>query len=175
MKKEKEGLAIIEHKIHVIRNQNVILDVDLAALYQVETRVLKQAVRRNLKRFPSDFMFELTREEYNALRSQFVTLEQNKKGKHSKYLPFAFTEQGVSMLSSVLRSDVAIEINISIMRVFVQLRQIALSNKEVIEKLEDLKKRYDTQFSDIYEALEYLLGKDKQAIVQKERKQIGYK
>ena len=172
---KKKELTIIQDRIYAIRNQKVLLDFDLAALYQVETRVLKQAVRRNIKRFPSDFMFELTREEYNSLRSQFVTLEENRKGKHSKYLPFAFTEQGISMLSSVLRSDIAIDINISIMRVFVQLRQAALSNVELVEKLNELKDKYDKQFSNIYEALDYLLKKDKTEKVLKERKQIGYK
>ncbi|MGY0426768.1 MAG: ORF6N domain-containing protein [Polaribacter sp.] len=172
---KKKELTIIQDRIYAIRNQKVLLDFDLAALYQVETRVLKQAVRRNIKRFPPDFMFELTREEYNFLRSQIVTLEENKKGKHSKYLPFAFTEQGVSMLSSVLRSDIAIDINISIMRVFVQLRQVALSNIELIEQLNTLKNKYDKQFFNIYEALEYLLQKDKTEKVLKERKQIGYK
>ncbi|MGY0408904.1 MAG: ORF6N domain-containing protein [Polaribacter sp.] len=172
---KKKELTIIQDRIYAIRNQKVLLDFDLAALYQVETRVLKQAVRRNIKRFPPDFMFELIREEYNFLRSQIVTLEENKKGKHSKYLPFAFTEQGVSMLSSVLRSDIAIDINISIMRVFVQLRQVALSNIELIEQLNTLKNKYDKQFFNIYEALEYLLQKDKTEKVLKERKQIGYK
>ena len=175
MEKKTKELTIIHDKIHNIRNQKVMLDFDLAELYEVETKVLKQAVRRNIKRFPSDFMFELTREEYNSLRSQIVTLEENKRGKHSKYLPFAFTEQGVSMLSSVLRSDIAIDINISIMRVFVQLRQAALSNIELIEKFFELKNKYDKQFSNVYEALDYLLKKDKNEKVQKERKQIGYK
>lgn len=175
MKKKRNELKVIQDKIHTIRNQKVMFDFDLAELYQVETRALKQAVRRNLKRFPTDFMFELTREEYNSLRSQIVTLEKNNKGKHSKYLPFVFTEQGISMLSSVLRSDLAIEINISIMRVFIKLRQFALSNAELIGKLDALKNKYDKQFSTIYEALDYLLKKDKQENVQKERKQIGYK
>ena len=107
------NLEVIQNKIYTIRNQKVMLDFDLAELYQVETRVLKQAVRRNLKRFPSDFMFEIKREEYNSLRSQFVTLNENGRGKHSKYLPFAFTEQGVAMLSSVLKSNTAIDINVS--------------------------------------------------------------
>ena len=102
-------------------------------------------------------------------------LRKKNKGRHSKYLPFVFTEQGISMLSSVLRSDLAIEINISMIRVFVKLRQFALSNAELIGKLDALKNKYDKQFSTIYEALDYLLKKDKQENVQKERKQIGYK
>ena len=111
----------IEKSIFMMRGQRVMLDTDLAELYGVETRVLKQAVRRNRKRFPEDFMYELTRNEARSLRSQNVTL---KRGQYSKYLPFAFTEQGVAMLSSVLNSDRAIEVNIAIMRVFVRLREM---------------------------------------------------
>ena len=165
-------LQVIQNKIYNIRGQKVMLDFDLAQLYQVETRVLKQAVRRNIERFPSDFMFQLTKEEYNSLRSQIVTLDEKGRGKHSKYLPFAFTEQGVSMLSSVLRSDVAIEISISIVRAFVQLRQLALSHSEISQKLNEIENKYDNQFKSIYDALDYLLKKETQ---QKERKRIGYK
>ncbi len=165
-------LQVIQNKIYNIRGQKVMLDFDLAQLYQVETRVLKQAVRRNIERFPSDFMFQLTKEEYNSLRSQIVTLDEKGRGKHSKYLPFAFTEQGVSMLSSVLRSDVAIEISISIVRAFVQLRQLALSHSEISQKLNEIENKYDNPFKSIYDALDYLLKKETQ---QKERKRIGYK
>ena len=147
-------LQVIQNKIYNIRGQKVMLDFDLAQLYQVETRVLKQAVRRNIERFPSDFMFQLTKEEYNSLRSQIVTLDEKGRGKHSKYLPFAFTEQGVSMLSSVLRSDVAIEISISIVRAFVQLRQLALSHSEISQKLNEIENKYDNQFKSIYDALD---------------------
>ena len=150
------------------------LDFDLADLYQVETRVLKQAVRRNIERFPKDFMFELTKEEYNSLRSQFVTLKNNGRGKHSKYLPFAFTEQGVAMLSSVLKNKIAIEINISIIRAFVYIRQYALSHKDLSDKLNQLENKYNKQFKDVSEALNYLLQKDNKEIEQKQRKQIGY-
>ena len=111
-------LQIIQNKIYEIRGKNVMLDFDLAELYETETRVLKQAVRRNLERFPSDFMFVLTRDEYNFLRSQIVTLESG-RGKYSKFNPFAFTEQGVAMLSSVLNSSKAIQVNIAIVRAFV--------------------------------------------------------
>ena len=111
----------ITSKIYLIRGMKVMLDRDLAELYGVETKVLKQAVRRNIKRFPEDFMFELTKSEEKSLRSQIVTL---KRGQHAKYLPFAFTEQGVAMLSSVLNSERAIEVNIQIMRAFTQLRQM---------------------------------------------------
>ncbi len=168
-------LKIIHDKIYTIRNQKVMLDFDLSELYQVETRVLKQAVRRNLKRFPEDFMFEITINEYSSLRSQFVTLNKNGRGKHSKYLPFAFTEQGVSMLSSILRSNVAINVNISIIRAFVQLRQFALSHSELSQKLIELESKYDQQFENVYEALNYLVEKNKQNTKQEQRSKIGYK
>jgi hypothetical protein len=124
MKERSEMMTIefIQSKIIMIRGQKVMIDQDLAGLYGVQTKVLKQAVRRNIKRFPADFMFELTEEEDLSLRSQIVTL---KRGQHSKYLPFAFTEQGVAMLSSVLNSERAIQVNILIMRSFTRLRQDA--------------------------------------------------
>ncbi len=164
-------LQVIHDKIYAIRNQKVMLDFDLAALYQVETRVLKQAVRRNLKRFPSDFMFELSKEEFESLRSQIVT--SNRGG--SRYLPFAFTEQGVSMLSSVLKSDTAIAINISIIRAFVQLRQFSLTHAELSQKMNEIENKYDKQFESVYEALNYLVQKDKQITTQEQRIKIGYK
>jgi hypothetical protein len=160
---------IITQKIHEIRNQKVMLDYDLAALYEIETKVLKQAVRRNIERFPEDFMFELTRAEYNFLRSQFVTLE-NGKGKYSKYLPFAFTEQGVAMLSSVLKSVKAIEINISIMRTFVTIRQFALNYSELQNRINEI----EGQFPEIYNVLNYLVEKDNNKVIE-ERTKIGYK
>ena len=107
-------LQVIQNKIHEIRGQRTMLDFDLAEMYEVETRVLKQAVRRNINRFPKDFMFELTKDEYNSLTSQIVTLKEKGRGQHRKYMPFAFTEQGVSMLASVLKSDIAVQISISI-------------------------------------------------------------
>lgn len=167
-------LQTIQSKIFEIRGAKVMLDYDLAHLYETETRVLKQAVRRNIERFPDDFMFELTREEYNVLRSQSVMLEIG-KGKHSKYLPFAFTEQGVAMLASILNSSKAIEVNIAIVRAFVFLRQYALTHKDLTDKLKELENKYNKQFKDVYEAINYLLQKDKQQTEQKERKQIGYK
>ncbi len=126
----------IINRILVIRNQKVILDRDLALLYGVETRVLKQAVRRNRKRFPSDFMFQLTKEEFTRWRSQIVISKADEKG--LRYYPFAFTEQGVAMLSSVLKSERAIEVNILIMRAFVKLREIISTHKKVGEKLKEL-------------------------------------
>ena len=166
-------LQKIETKIYEVRGNKVMLDFDLAELYDVETKRLKEAVRRNIDRFPDDFMFELTRNEYNILRTQIATLEKG-KGKYSKFNPFAFTEQGVAMLSTVLKSTKAIQINISIMRAFVLIRQFALTNKELAEKLKELETKYDRQFKDVYEAMNYLLTKDKQETEQKQRKRIGF-
>ena len=134
------------------------MDRDLAGLYGVETKVLKQAIRRNMKRFPDDFMFELTKEEKQSLRSQNVTL---KRGQHSKYLPFAFTEQGVAMLSSVLNSERAIDVNIAIMRAFVQLRRMIASHDELASKLAELElhlKDHDDQIQAIFEAIQQLVA-----------------
>jgi hypothetical protein len=164
-------LAIIENKIVEIRGVKVMLDFDLAELYEVETKRLKESVKRNMKRFPKDFMFELTKTEFENLRSQITT---SKRG-GTRYLPFAFTEQGVAMLASILNSDKAIEVNISIMRAFVFIRQYALSHKELSEKLNDLEKKYNKQFADVYEALNYLIGKEKQIEKQSNRTKIGYK
>ncbi len=165
---------VIQKKIYEARGQKVILDFDLAELYEVETKVLKQAVKRNIDRFPEDFMYELSREEYQFLRSQNVTLETG-RGKHSKYLSFAFTEQGVAMLSSVLRSPKAVQINIAIMRAFVLMRQYALSHKELTVKLQELENKYNQQFKDVYDAINFLLQKDMQKTLQNQRRQIGYK
>lgn len=167
-------LQTIQQKIYEIRGQQVMLDFDLAELYETETRALKQAVRRNLNRFPTDFMFELTKKEFDSLRSQFVILNDSGRGKHSKYLPFAFTEQGVAMLASVLSSPKAIEINIGIVRAFVFMRRYALSHRDLSEKLEEIENRFDRQFSDVYEAIGYLLQKDEQAAEQQDRKKIGF-
>src|SRR6266852_4356363 len=134
----------IERAILLIRGHKVMLDRDLAELYGVPTGVLNQAVKRNLKRFPKDFMFHLVWEEAEqVLRSQSVIL---KRGQHRKFRPYAFTEQGVAMLSSILRSDRAIEVNIAIMRAFVRLREILASHKDLARKLEEMERRYDSQF-----------------------------
>jgi len=162
----------IPSKIHEIRGIKVMLDFDLAELYEVENRVLKQAVKRNIERFPDDFMFILTEKESDELVSQFVIPSKSHLGGS---LPFAFTEQGVSMLSSVLKSKKAVQVNIAIMRAFVLIRQYALSHKELSEKLSELETRFNKQFSDVYEAINYLLQKDKQEIEQKQRRKIGYK
>lgn len=151
------------------------LDYDLASLYGVETKVLKQAVKRNIDRFPADFLFELTIEEHNALRSQFVTLEETGRGRHRKYLSYAFTEQGVAMLSGVLKSTKALQVNIMIMRAFVLIRQFALTNNELTVRLQELEIKYNKQFKDVYDAINFLLQKDKQITVLQQRKRIGYK
>ena len=159
----------IVDKIILLRGEKVLIDRDLAELYDVETKQLKRAVRRNINRFPEDFMFQLTKEEYRSLRSQFGTL---KKGAHSKYPPMAFTEQGVAMLSSVLNSDRAIEVNIAIMRAFVQLRKTLDSHVEFAQKLADLEKRFeshDEQILAIFEAIRQLM-----APPDKKVKKIGF-
>jgi len=167
-------IQTVQQRIYKIRGQKVMLDFDLALLYETETKKLKQAVRRNIERFPSDFMFELTKDEYTALRSQIVTLDNQGRGKYSKYNPFAFTEQGVAMLASVLKSQKAIEINIQIVRAFVFLRKYALSHSELTQKLQELETKYDKKFNDIFEAINYLIQKDKIDINQEHRKKIGY-
>jgi aromatic ring-opening dioxygenase LigB subunit len=154
-----EAVITIEHvtqKILLIREHKVMLDEDLAALYEVEVRVLNQAVKRNIVRFPEDFMFQLTAEETARLRSQTVTLETG-RGKHRKYRPHAFTEQGVAMLSSVLRSERAVQVNIEIMRAFVRLRQMLSTNAELARKLATLEKKYDAQFKVVFDAIRELM------------------
>lgn len=137
-----EELLTIQNKIYEIRGQKVMLDFDLAAMYEVETKQLKQAVRRNIERFPPDFMFELSQDEYNSLsisiRSQFVTLETG-RGKYPKYAPFAFTEQGVAMLSSVLRSETAIRMNIAIIRAFVAMRNYVTTTTQITAELSEIR------------------------------------
>jgi hypothetical protein len=160
-------LEIITQKIHKIRNQKVMLDYDLAALYEIETRVLKQSVKRNASRFPSDFMFALTENEINDLVSQSVIPSKSYFGGS---LPFAFTEQGVAMLSSVLKSDKAIEINISIMRTFVTIRQFALNYTELQNKINEI----EGQLPEIYNVLNYLVEKDATKNETK-RTKIGFK
>ncbi len=152
---------MIRTKIYEIRGQKVMLDFDLADLYDVPTKALKQAVRRNIERFPQDFMFEMTQEEYHFLRSQIVTLESG-RGKYSKYAPFAFTEHGVSMLSGILNSDRAIQINIAIFRAFVALRHYALTYAELAQTIADLETKFEREFADIHEVLKWL-GEENQA------------
>jgi len=164
----------IKQSIHEIRGKKVMLDMDLAKLYEVETRVLKQAVRRNMERFPEDFMFELTKDEWNIIRSQLVMFK-NGQGKFPKYLPFVFTEQGVAMLSAVLNSEYAVRISVKIMRAFVALRQWALNHQEISERLNTMEKQFGQKFTDIDQVLNYLIKKDQQLTQQTTRKQVGYK
>lgn len=164
-------LQDIQSRIYEIRDQKVMLDSDLAELYGTETKYLKRAVRSNISRFPSDFMFELNENEWESLRCNFST-SNNRGG--IRYLPFVFTEQGVAMLASVLNSPKAIEVNIQIVRAFVFLRQYALTHKDLTEKLREIEEKYNKQFEDVYDAINYLLKKDKQVIEQKERKTIGF-
>ncbi|NTE21861.1 ORF6N domain-containing protein [Agrobacterium tumefaciens] len=160
---------VIINKIYLFRGVKVMLDSDLAELFGVETKQLKQQVRRNIERFPEHFMFELTKEENEVLRSQFVTLRH---GQHSKYLPFAFSEHGILQLSNVLKSKQAIEVSIKIIDVFVQLRTMVLSNKEIRLEVEKIKKKVNNQDKNIEVIFRYF----DELLEQKEepRKKIGY-
>ena len=158
----------IQQSIVAIRGQRVMLDSDLAALYGVATRVLVQAVQRNLERFPEDFMFRLTREEFEALRSQIVISKPGRGGRRA--LPYAFTEQGVAMLSSVLRSERAIRVNIEIMRAFVRLREMLASHGELARRLGELEQRYDEQFKAVFDAIRQLMTPSAPA-----RRRLGFR
>ena len=164
-------LVKIKENIHELRGLKVMLDMDLAKMYQIETKRLKEAVRRNSRRFPLDFMFELTMEEWKILRTQFAS---SKKGGTTRP-PFAFTEQGVAMLSSVLNSDISVDVNIMIMRAFVHMRQWALSHEELAIQLREMEKRYDRKFVDIEQVLTYLMQKDQKKVSQSNRSKIGFK
>jgi L-lactate utilization protein LutC len=158
----------IEQAILLIRGQKVMLDMDLAALYEVPTKALNQAIRRNADRFPVDFMFRLTADEVQAMRSQFVTASREAGDMRSqsataskrnvRYLPYAFTEQGVAMLSSVLSSKRAVQVNVEIMRAFVRMRQILAAHADLARKLDALEKRYDAQFKVVFEAIRQLMA-----------------
>lgn len=161
-------LERIERRIYLIRGQKVLLDRDLADLYGVETKALKQAVRRNIERFPDDFMFLPAREEVMTLRSQFVTSKSDPRG-GTRYLPMAFTEQGVAMLSSVLKSKRAVEVNIAIMRTFVKLRQMLETHAKLAKALAELEQKFDEQFRVVFEVLNVLMNSP-----DPKRKQIGY-
>ena len=151
--KKTVPVAQITQSILLIREHKVILDADLAGMYGVETKVLLQAVKRNIERFPEDFMFQFTKQEFAHLRSQIVTSKWGGR----RYPPYAFTEQGVAMLSSVLRSSSAVQVNIEIMRAFVQLRQILASNEELSQKLTALERRYDKQFKIVFDAIREMM------------------
>lgn len=162
-------LQIIQNKIFEVRGCRIMLDLHLAELYQVETRALKQAVKRNIERFPSDFMFELNKDEWLGLITNCDKFPDNIR--HTPTPPMAFTEQGVAMLSSVLRSQTAIEVNISIMRAFVLMRQMVAGYEELLKRIEELEASTDAQFNDIYQALTQLLSQSQE---QKQRRRIGF-
>ena len=177
-------LLQLHNKNYEIRGIKVMLDFDLAGLYEVETKVLNQSVKRNIKRFPPDFMFQLTKDEFESLKSQFVTSNKlnslhietsSEKRGGNRRLPYAFTEQGLAMLSGILNSEKAINVNIAIMRAFVYLKQFALTNKELTDKLKKLESKTNKKFKDVYDALDYLLQKDKLESEQKTRVRIGFK
>ena len=181
----------IQNRIYEIRGERVMLDRDLADLYGTETKFLNLAVKRNIKRFPKDFMFQLTKEEYDSIRLQVETLDirdsslrlQNAtlkkgRGQHSKYMPYVFTEQGVAMLSGILTINRAIQMNIAIMRAFVEIRRILLKDNDLKEQLKEIKERigeHDVQLNQIYDAMENLL--DEKAAERKwdERERIGFR
>ncbi|MBF0761370.1 ORF6N domain-containing protein [Dysgonomonas mossii] len=161
-------LQVIQNRIYEIRGCRVMLDFDLAERYQVSTKALKQAVKRNLQRFPEDFMFEMNSEEWEILRSQIVTSSWG----GTRYMPFVFTEQGVAMLSSVLRSEIAIEVNISIMRAFVKMRELSSRYSELNQKLETFMIDTNIQFNEVYQALTELASKKESE--DKPRKKVGF-
>ena len=164
MAPKPENLAKL---VFLIRGEKVLLDADLADLYGVATKVLNQAVKRNLDRFPEDFMFQLTPEEWSNMKSQIVTSSRRKLSA----VPYAFTEQGVAMLSSVLRSQRAVEVNIAIMRTFVQLRRLMDSNRDLRLRIEAMETRYDEQFSQVFDAIKQLIAEDK---TRKAKPPIGF-
>jgi hypothetical protein len=176
-------LLVIQNKIYEVRGHKVMLDFDLAELYDVPTKVLNQAVKRNIQRFPSDFMFRLTIDEWDVMRSQIATASGYNKTMQSQNVtaslkkrnitatPYAFTEQGLAMLSGILNSDKAIEVNIAIMRAFVIIRQYALTYKDLTDRLREI----EGKFTDVYDAINYLLEKDKQQVEQTKRKRIGFR
>jgi phage regulator Rha-like protein len=180
MEKKAAGIMIPDeismNKIYLIRGKKVMLDRDLAELYVIETKVMKQAVRRNMKRFPSDFMFEMTNEELNNWRSQFVTSNSEKKG--LRYPPFCFTELGVIMLASVLNSDRAIQVNIHIVRIFIKMREMLASQEDVYKRLERIEHslaNHDDHILRIFEYLEQMEPTRQLELDQHNRQRIGYK
>lgn len=170
-------LQLIHNKIYDIREEKVMLDFDLAELYEVETRIFNQAVKRNLENFPKDFMFRLTPKEWEDLNSSQIVMSSTKH-RGAKYLPYAFTEHGVAMLASVLKSDKARKMNIAIIRVFIALRKLAIKNNELIELIKELRRRvdeHDVQLVGIYDAIENLLDERVEKESWKNRERIGFK
>lgn len=179
MAKDLVVSEVIEQKIYLVRGQKVMLDSDLAILYGVTTKQLNQQVKRNKKRFPDDFMFKLDSYEFKILRSQFVTSNENltsqivisnKEHGGRRYRPYAFTEHGIAMLSSVLNSDRAIAVNIQIIRTFIKLRKLLSTHKDLLEKIEKMEKGYDRQFRIVFDIIREL-----NTPPEKPRKQIGFK
>ena len=186
-----EIIQSLQNRIYEIRGQRVILDKDIAQLYEIETKVLNQSVKRHIERFPEDFMFQLTNDELEkiriqvkdlypgeiSLRSQFVTLKTG-RGEHAKYLPLAFTEQGVAMLSGIINSKKAINMNIAIMRAFVELRRVLLIKTDFKHQLDEIKERlggHDAQLTQIYEAIENILDENAAKNKWENRTRIGFK
>src|SRR5882762_9283820 len=184
-----EIIRSIQNRIYELRGERVMLDRDLADLYETETKAVNLAVKRNIKRFPADFMFQLTKEEYESLRFQIETLEKGNslrlqietlkdgRGRHTKYMPYAFTEQGIAMLSGILNSDKAINMNIAIMRAFVEARRLAFQETDFRRQLQDIRNvlgGHDSQLNQIYDAIENLL--DEKAAQRKwnDRERIGF-
>ena len=163
------AVEVIERKILFVRGHKVMLDSDLAMLYGVSTKVFNQAIKRNQNRFPPDFMFQLDSDEYEALRSQIVTLKQP-RGKHRKYLPYVFSEQGIAMLSGILNSERAVNVNIEIMRTFVRIRKMLISNTALARKLKTFEKKYDEQFKVVFEAIYSLMDTNET----KKKRKIGF-
>ncbi len=164
------ALGRLDQIIMVVRGQPVMLDSDLAALYGVATKALSQAVKRNLPRFPDDFMFRLTAEEWLVLRSQIVTSKGGERRGGRRYAPVAFTEQGVAMLSSVLRSERAVRVNIEIMRAFVEIRRWMFDHDELAKKIAEMERKYDAQFAGVFAAIRRLV-----VAPSKSRRRIGYR
>ncbi len=161
---------VLISRIYTLRHQKVMFDFDLAEMYGVETKVLKQAVKRNMERFPVDFMFELTQEEFKTLRSQIVTSKTNETRGGSRYPPFAFTEHGAVMLASILNSETAVKASIFVVRTFIKLRQLISGYHELTERMDGIEEKYDSQFEQVIHALEGLAEKKKEP-----RKFIGFK
>jgi phage regulator Rha-like protein len=177
------SLIPIQNKIYETRGIKIMLDYDLAELYEVETRVLNQSIKRNIESFPEDFMFRFTKEEWEELSSQTVmtypssqiVMMDMPKNRTGKYLPFAFTEHGVTMLASVLRSPKARKMNIAIVRAFVALRRTLLNIEDLKSQISELETKYDSQFEDVFEAIQFLMTENKEIEIRNDRVKIGYK
>lgn len=183
-----EIICSIQNRIYEIRGERVMLDRDLASLYETETKALNLAVRRNIKRFPADFMFQLTREEFEGLRFQIESLEKghslrfqietSKRRGGTRYMPYVFTEQGVAMLSGILNSDKAVNMNIAIMRAFVEIRRIVFKQNDLKEQFKEIRERlseHDVQLNHIYDAMENLLDEKAAQRKWEERERIGFR